>query len=89
VATPLRALKNLGPRSEAMLAAAGIGSAEALRRSDPFEVYLRVRAGVPGASLNLLYAMIGALEDRHWHDVRRDRCTEIQMRLDDRQRHRS
>jgi DNA transformation protein len=81
---PLRELRNLGPKSEAMLAQVGIHSVRQLRQADPFEVYARVKAAVPGTSRTLLYAIVGALEDRDWQAVRKERGTEIMMRLDDR-----
>ena len=83
MARPLRELKNLGPRSEAMLAQVGIHTEQQLRESDPFTVYARLKAHVPGTSRTMLYALLGALEDRHWQAVRTERGTEIMMRLDD------
>lgn len=78
-ASPLR---GLGPRSLEQLAALGITSAEALRAQDPFALYARLKARWPGASLNLLYALIGAQEDLDWRAVARERRTEILLRLD-------
>lgn len=75
-------LRGLGPKSLAQLAALGIRSAEQLRSQDAFSVYARVKAVWPGASLNLLYALIGAQEDLDWRTVARERRTEILLRLD-------
>ena len=76
-------MRNLGPKSRAWLAGLGIHDAEALRRADPFRVYARLKAqGVP-VSLNLLYALIGALEDRDWREVQRSERSSILLRLDD------
>jgi len=75
-------LRGLGPRSLAQLAALGISSAAQLRSQDAFAVYARVKAAWPGASLNLLYALIGAQEDLDWRTVARERRTEILLRLD-------
>ncbi|UGQ45351.1 TfoX/Sxy family DNA transformation protein [Massilia endophytica] len=80
---PFSSLKGLGPRSEGMLAQVGIHTVEALLASDPYEVYARLKATVPGTSLNALYALIGAIEDRHWLDIKRERKGEILMRLED------
>jgi DNA transformation protein len=74
----LREMRGLGPKTEEMLAPLGITTAEQLRASDPFDVYARV----PGASLNLLYALIGAIEGQHWIDVKRERRLEILTRLE-------
>ena len=83
---PLAALPNLGPRSAQMLAAAGIGSLAALQRAGAIGAYLRVkRAGGP-ASLNLLYALVGALDGTHWQQVRRQRRLELLTALEDQAR---
>lgn len=78
----LRDMKGLGPRSEAWLALAGIHTPDALRAADPFEVYARLHREVPGFNLNGLYALIGAIEDRGWLEVKRERRTEILLRLE-------
>lgn len=75
-------MKNLGPKSEEWLPAAGIHSPEQLRTADPYEVYARLKAHVPGVNLNALYALIGAVEDRHWIEIKNERRTEILMRLE-------
>lgn len=75
-------MKGLGPKSEQMLPLVGIRTATQLRASDPFEIYARLKATVPGTSLNALYALIGAIEDRHWQEIKRERRTEILLRLE-------
>lgn len=77
------ALRNLGPTSRARLASIGIVTARQLLQADPFEVYARLKAAHPGTSLNMLYALIGAVEGRHWQEVRRTDRTSILLRLDD------
>jgi len=84
MAGSVAAMRGLGPRSAAILAAAGYADAEALKAADPFEVYLQVRRHSPGVSLNLLYALIGAVEDRDWRDVARRDRTSILLWLDER-----
>ena len=76
-------MKNLGPKTEGMLARIGITTQEQLLQADPFEVYARLKKEVPGTSLVALYALIGAIDGKHWQDVKRDRRTEILVRLDD------
>ena len=61
----------------------GIESIEQLRARDPFEVYAELKVKVPGTSLNFLYALIGAIDDVHWQEVKRTRRTEILLRLDE------
>jgi|JI10StandDraft_1071094.scaffolds.fasta_scaffold2684298_2 DNA transformation protein len=76
-------LKNLGPKTQHALALIGIATQADLQAQDPFKVYARLKAQAPGTSLNALYALIGAVEDKHWLDIQRERRTEILMRLDD------
>lgn len=76
-------LPNLGPQSQAWLADIGITSAQQLRSSDPYAVYAQLKARHPAVSLNMLYALIGAVEGLHWQAVQRERRTEVLMRLDD------
>lgn len=81
-AARLRDMKGLGPRTEEWLALVGIDTPDALRAADPFEVYARLRTRAPGFNLNGLYALIGAIEGRSWVDVKRERRTEILLRLE-------
>ena len=76
-------LRGLGPQSRAWLAGIGITTAEHVAAQDPFEVYARIKAAQPRASLNLLYALIGAVEGRDWREVARQDRTGILMRLQD------
>lgn len=79
----LRDMQNLGIKSEEMLAHVGITTPDQLRNADPFELYARLKKSVPGTSLLALYALIGAIDGQHWLEVKRDRRTEILIRLDD------
>ena len=70
----IRDLRNLGPSAEQQLAGVGIHSAEALRRRGALAAYMAViRAGEGRGSLNLLWALVGALEPwpegRDWRAV--------------------
>lgn len=85
-ARALAALPNLGPRSVQMLAAAGIRSQAALARAGAVGAYLRVKRAGGNASLNLLYALVGALDGTHWQQVRRQRKLELLTALEDRER---
>jgi hypothetical protein len=68
-----------------MLQSAGI-SLPQLRRLGAVQAFCKVRAVAPTASLNLLYALVGALEDLDWRDVRRTRKLALLMALEDAQR---
>ena len=75
--------KGLGLKSRLWLGAIGIGTPEQLAAQDPFEVYARLKANNPGVSLNLLYALIGAVENRDWREVAREDRTSIVLRLEE------
>lgn len=80
---PIHELPNLGPQSCKWLAAIGITTAEQLCAQDPFAVYGQLKKAQPRVSLNMLYALIGAVEGMHWQQVQRERRAEILMCLDD------
>jgi DNA transformation protein len=70
----IRDLRNLGPRAEQLLAGVGIVGTEALRRRGALGAYLAVSRAAGGrGSLNLLWALVGALEPwpegRDWREV--------------------
>jgi len=71
----IRDLRNLGPRSEDMLAKIGVRTVDELRAVGAVRAYVALkRAGVMN-SLNVLWAIAGALEPwpegRHWREVAR------------------
>ena len=59
-------LLNLGPVSRRWLREVGVRSQADLTRIGVVEAYRRVKAKWPGASLNLLYALEGAVRGVHW-----------------------
>ena len=73
-------LRNLGPQSERLLAAIGIHDVESLRQRGALEAYLAVRHAGLTRSLNLLWALAGALEPwpegRDWREIGRASCRE-------------
>jgi DNA transformation protein len=78
----LRELRNLGPRSEEMLAAAGIETPAELDRLGAVEAYRRtVAAGWSQPSLNLLWALEGALLDVDWRELPTGRREELLAEL--------
>jgi predicted flap endonuclease-1-like 5' DNA nuclease len=82
-AASIAALANLGPRSAQMLAAAGITTLARLRTLGAVAAYARVQRADRHASLNLLYALEGALQGQHWRAVRRERRLELLTALED------
>jgi DNA transformation protein and related proteins len=79
----LSELRGLGPRSVEILVQAGINTPAKLRKADLFELYRRIKAKHPRMSLNLLYAMMGAVDNVDWRDIAKERRSEVLMRLDD------
>ncbi len=63
---PLAKLKNLGPKSSDMLRRAGIDTESQLRDLGPAAAFLTVRRFNTNVSLNLLWAIAGALNNQHW-----------------------
>lgn len=62
-------MRNLGPTSRRWLAAIGIKNRDQLEALGAVEVYLRVRNAGFGASLNLLWALQGAILDIGWNEL--------------------
>jgi DNA transformation protein and related proteins len=76
-------LSGLGAMSWNTLASIGIQSQKALLERDPFDVYADLHRMNVSRNLNMLYALIGAAESKHWQIIARERRTEILLRLDE------
>lgn len=79
-------LPNLGPRSVASLAAADITNLACLQALGAVRAFVRVRALNPSVSLNLLWALEGALTGRRWQEVAEIDRASLLMALEDVQR---
>lgn len=68
---PVETLTGLGPKSAAALHGIGIHTRADLERTGPIETFLKLKESDNAfkPSLNFLYALVGALEDRHWKDI--------------------
>ncbi len=77
----IRDLKNLGVKSEALLSAAGIHSVDQLRTIGPIAAYILVQDAQP-VSRNLLYALVGAFEERHWASFNQHEKLEIEHQVE-------
>jgi DNA transformation protein len=62
-------LRNLGKHSQAMLAVAGIETEGQLRKKGAAAAFIAVKHAGCAPSLNLLWAIEGALTDRDWKEV--------------------
>lgn len=79
-------MRNLGKASSRMLLAAGIESEAQLRRMGAVAAFVAVQRAGCAPSLNLLWALEGALTQRDWKLVSRDERTTLLLQLDDHQR---
>jgi DNA transformation protein and related proteins len=78
----LAELPGLGPKSQAMLAAAGITSLQQLQTLGSVRAFAKVRASGTNASLNLLWALEGALSNQPWQQVAREHRTSLLLALE-------
>ena len=62
-------LRNIGPKSAAWLRQVGLRSHQDVAAIGAVDAYMKVRRAGFKPSLNLLYALEGALLDCHWQDV--------------------
>jgi DNA transformation protein len=88
----IRDLRNLGARSERLLNSIGVHTAEELRRRGAVRTFYELRCSGTAASLNLLWALAGALEPwpegRHWREVARGgQRLSLLLALDDYEQH--
>ncbi|NRB40817.1 MAG: TfoX/Sxy family DNA transformation protein [Pseudomonadales bacterium] len=79
----IKDLKGLGPKSAAAINAIGITTVAEFMHTDAFVMYAQLKQLHSTASLNFLYAIIGAQENQHWQHIAKTQKTEILMRLDD------
>lgn len=76
---PITALKNLGPKSAAWLRAIGVHTLADLDRLGPLPCFARLRAEGYPATLNLVYAMEGALRGLDWRALPPQRREELRL----------
>lgn len=76
-------LPNLGPKSQQMLARAGITSALQLRELGSVAAYVKAKRSGANASLNLLWALEAALTGVHWQEVARVHRTSLLLALEE------
>ena len=75
-------LRNIGPKSAAWLRQVGLRSREDLEAVGAVDAFMRVRRAGFKPSLNLLYALEGALLDCHWQEVPDTRRSELVIAAD-------
>lgn len=79
----LARLTGLGPKSAAMLAAANIRNVAELRAMGSVAAFHAVKKVDARASLNLLWALEGALTEQSWKLVAKEERTRLLLALDD------
>jgi DNA transformation protein and related proteins len=80
--TGISGLQNLGPKSQGMLEAVGIKTLADLQALGSVRAYARVKASGANASLNLLWALEGALTGLPWQEVAREHRLSLLLALE-------
>ena len=75
-------LRNIGPKSAAWLRQVGLRTQEDLESVGAVEAFIRVKRAGFRPSLNLLYALEGALLNCHWQQLPEDRRSELLVAYD-------
>jgi len=70
-------IRNVGPKSAAWLRQVGVRTHEDLVRLGPVDAFMKVKRAGFRPSLNLLYALAGAIENCHWADLPDERKTAL------------
>jgi DNA transformation protein len=70
-------IRNVGPKSAAWLRQVGVRTQEDLVRLGAVDAFMKVKRAGFKPSLNLLYALEGALADCHWADLPEERKTAL------------
>ena len=83
----LASAMNLGPKSAAVLARAGVTSLAEVRRLGAVKIYSLAKRSEPAVTLNLLWAIEGAILGQPWQLVAREHRTSLLIALEDYERH--
>jgi len=75
-------LRNIGPKSAAWLRQVGLRTREDLEAAGTVEAFMRVKRAGFKPTLNLLYAIEGALQDCHWQEISDERRSELILAAD-------
>jgi hypothetical protein len=75
-------LRNIGPKSAAQLRQVGVRSLDDLRAAGSLETFVKLKRAGFKPSLNLLYAMEGALLDCHWQQIPEERRSDLILAAD-------
>ncbi|MEI2456763.1 MULTISPECIES: TfoX/Sxy family protein [Lysobacter] len=75
-------MRNIGPKSAAWLRQVGLRTHEDLASVGTVEAFMRVKRAGFKPTLNLLYAIEGALLDCHWQEISEERRQELILAAD-------
>ena len=75
-------LRNIGPKSMAWLRQTGVRSLDDLKSVGSLAAFVRVKRAGFKPSLNLLYALEGAILDCHWQEIPDERRSELIIAAD-------
>src|SRR5688572_18609635 len=78
----LQTLRGLGPKSSYQLKTIGVHTKDDLIKLGAIPAYLKLKQHYTTISLNFLYALVGAIEDKHWREIAATRREELLMELD-------
>ena len=70
-------LRNIGPKSMAWLRQTGVRTLDDLKSAGALAAFVRVKRAGFKPSLNLLYALEGAILDCHWQEIPEARRSEL------------
>ncbi len=75
-------LRNIGPKSMAWLRQTGVRTLDDLKAVGALAAFVRVKRAGFKPSLNLLYALEGAILDCHWQEIPNQRRNELILAAD-------
>ena len=75
-------LKNLGPKSKVQLQRIGVHTQQDLEVIGAVRAYFKLKATFPKLSLNMLYALEGALQHMHCIDLSQSHKARLLAELD-------
>lgn len=75
-------MRNIGPKSAAWLRQVGLRTQQDIASAGVVDAFLRVKRAGFRPSLNLLYALEGALVDCHWQEVPEARRLDLVAQLE-------
>lgn len=76
-------LKGLGPKSEKCLLEIGIRTKDELKEMGAVRAFIKLKTeSSVSPSLNFLYAMVGALENKHWQEIAREEKGRLLLEID-------